>query len=158
MQIMDDFFAGVSTQSWKCSIDPVDGFTFASVGNDIDLSKAKPLSGKTTLFAEGMTVVNGKLVAPPGAQIIFGVKTPPPPPSPPPVPPIAKTMSPTTLPPTLPPTTSSPTSEVKEAVVAPSPPPSLATVVTPSPPPIQNRIRRRRRRRPFHVKSNGKGP
>jgi len=91
----------------------VDGFIFATVGSDdIDLSKA--ISGKTTLFAEGMTVVNRKLMIPPGSQIIFGGKSPPPPP--PPMPSSMNTIRPTTVAPTTPrpsptsfPTTSSPT-------------------------------------------------
>jgi len=89
---MENFAAGVSTRSWECSIDSVNGPRFVSVGTEIDLSTA--MSGRTTLFAEGMSVMDGKLIFPPGAQIILGVI------SPIPVPTISPTtLSPTTLPP-----------------------------------------------------------
>jgi Gametolysin peptidase M11 len=55
--------------TWECLLDPADGTAFVEV-EGLDLSRA--VSSETTLFAEGMAVVDVSAVVPAGSTPVFG--------------------------------------------------------------------------------------
>ena len=65
-----ELVGGGNEESWHCFLDPNDGIGFVAVPPNLDFSTA--VSGKTTLFAEGLSVVNGHAVMTVPSNPVFG--------------------------------------------------------------------------------------